>query len=278
MAVDDIPVSGGSGYAVRAFNDGTHIWQGVVSAFITGGSAGAWTTQYQTAAALADATANPTTYLAGSCLHGFNGSTWDRLQVDASKFLKVNVAAPFPAAAALADATANPTTTLIGSMLHGFNGTTWDRLLVDASKFLKVNIAGQAATITVQPGNTPNSTPWLVTPVPDSTGTQGFTSVLYTSQTTTVQTVKASAGSLCGWHVFNPNTSVAYLQIFDVAGSVTLGTTTPKLSLGIPAGGGANLLVPLGISFANTIKLACTTTETGSTAPASGLTVNIFYK
>ncbi len=43
-------------------------------------------------AALADATANPTLTQAQVFPMGFNGTTWDRLQVDASKFLKVNIA------------------------------------------------------------------------------------------------------------------------------------------------------------------------------------------
>src|SRR5689334_7669895 len=49
------------------------------------------------AAALADATTNPTTFLEGACLHGYNGATWDRLRVDASKNLSVVVGAALPA-------------------------------------------------------------------------------------------------------------------------------------------------------------------------------------
>lgn len=44
-----------------------------------------------TAAALADATADPTTASFGSLCLGFNGTTWDRLRVDGSKNLNVNV-------------------------------------------------------------------------------------------------------------------------------------------------------------------------------------------
>lgn len=55
------------------------------------------------AAALADATANPTTAAFGSLCFGFNGSTWDRLQVDGSKNLRVG-----GSAASGATATGNP--------------------------------------------------------------------------------------------------------------------------------------------------------------------------
>jgi hypothetical protein len=47
-------------------------------------------TELPAAAALADATANPTTTSVGALGMGYNGSTWDRLQVDASKFLKTS--------------------------------------------------------------------------------------------------------------------------------------------------------------------------------------------
>jgi hypothetical protein len=61
--------------------------------------------------------------------------------------------------------------------LYGFNGTTWDQLQVDASKFLKVNIsagtvaATQSGTWTVQPGNTANTTAWLMKDSADMAGT-----------------------------------------------------------------------------------------------------------
>jgi hypothetical protein len=43
------------------------------------------------AAALADATANPTTVLVGSMAHAFNGTTWDRVRVDGQKNLLVGI-------------------------------------------------------------------------------------------------------------------------------------------------------------------------------------------
>jgi hypothetical protein len=38
-------------------------------------------TELAAAAALADATTNPTTALVGGCLHAFNGVTWDRVRI-----------------------------------------------------------------------------------------------------------------------------------------------------------------------------------------------------
>lgn len=98
--------------------------------------------------------------------------------------------------------------------------------------------------------------------------------------TTTVKAIKSSAaGNLKGYYIFNPNSSVSYVQIFDVAtaGAVTLGTTVAKLSLGIPALGAANLDSAPGIAFANGIQVAATTTATGSVAPATALDANFWF-
>lgn len=134
----------------------------------------------------------------------------------------------------------------------------------------------ESGTWTVQPGNTPNTTPWLTTQSP---ATSGGLSIYSGSITTTVTAIKTSAGQLYGWHIFNANATTIYVQIFNVAtGSVTLGTTAPTMALGIPAGGGANVMTDSGIAFATAISVACTTTRTGSTAPASSVDLNFFYK
>lgn len=121
----------------------------------------------------------------------------------------------------------------------------------------------------------------LVVPTPGTTG--GWSKVKYAAQTTTVQTVKGTAGNFGGYYIFNPNSSVAYVQIFDAATatSITLGTTVPDMVLGIPggsAGVAANLEITCGVNMTNGIKLAVTTTALGLTAPAVGLDMTIFYK
>lgn len=95
----------------------------------------------------------------------------------------------------------------------------------------------------------------------------------------TVQTVKATRALLGGYYIFNPAGTVCYLQIFNTAGTVTLGTTVPALSLGLPAGGAANIpATDPGVLFENAIKLASTTTRTGNTPCGTGMDVNIWYK
>jgi len=107
----------------------------------------------------------------------------------------------------------------------------------------------------------------------------GWNHGIATSQTTTVRTILSSASGLFGgYYVYNPNSSVAYLQVFDVSGTVTLGTTLPDMTFGIPASAAANLEISQGVPMTNAIKLACTTTSTGSSAPGTGLDVTIFYR
>lgn len=92
-----------------------------------------------------DAFANPTTAgLSMTFNMGWNGTTWDRFQLDASKFLKVNCATGCSGGASTpTDAFANPTTASLGMGFNmGWNGTTWDRFQLDASKFLKVAVQG----------------------------------------------------------------------------------------------------------------------------------------
>jgi hypothetical protein len=99
----------------------------------------------------------------------------------------------------------------------------------------------------------------------------------YPAQTDTVREVAPYPTILYGWFIYNPNDSVAYLQFFDSA-TVILGTTVPALSLGIPGGGGANMMSDIGIVFNNALQLAVTTTSSGNTAPVAGIDVNVYFQ
>ncbi len=126
---------------------------------------------------------------------------------------------------------------------------------------------------------------WPVTLVPQTgNGWSKFSTPKNNSNTpltATVVSVKSSAaGELGGYIVYNPNSSVAYIQVFDVAtaAGVTPGTTRPDMVIPVPQTSGANLEFANGVSFANGIQIAATTTDSGSTAPGTGLTVTIVYK
>lgn len=97
---------------------------------------------------------------------------------------------------------------------------------------------------------------------------------------TTVTAIKSSAQSKLGGYILgNPNSTNAYLQIFNVAtaGAVTLGTTVPKLSVFLPPFGGANVDFDSGVDFSAGIQVAATTTEAGLTALTTNITANILF-
>lgn len=104
----------------------------------------------------------------------------------------------------------------------------------------------------------------------------GVSSYTRSGLSTTVQTVKSSAGLVYGWVIYNPNTSVAYVQVFNTT-SVTLGTTAPLYSIPVPASQQVSAFNPVGITHSTAIAIAATTTMSGSTAPTTGLDVNFFY-
>ena len=56
----------------------------------------------------------------------------------------------------------------------------------------------------------------------------------------TEEEVKASAGNLYGWFLFNAAATTTYVKFYNAtAASVSVGTTTPVLTIPIPAGAGA---------------------------------------
>lgn len=95
--------------------------------------------------------------------------------------------------------------------------------------------------------------------------------------------VKASAGRVHGYNFFNPGTALAYVHFYDLAtADVTVGTTTPKLSIALPSSATAQVGVDTGlggppITFATAITVAASTTPGGGTAPGTAIVANIFY-
>ena len=139
--------------------------------------------------------------------------------------------------------------------------------------------AAQSGTWTLQPGNTQNTTPWLTAPSAQSAAV-GTAIYNNTALSSTKAAVNASAGNLYGYHIYNPNSSVVYIQLFNLASaSVTVGTTTPTAVLAVPAAGWADA-PPSGppIAFSTALTIAATTTSTGSGAPTTALLCNMWYK
>jgi hypothetical protein len=92
----------------------------------------------------------------------------------------------------------------------------------------------------------------------------------------TAQTIKASAGQLYAIEAQNPNLTAAYIQFYD-ATSPVVGTTTPVLSLYVPASGAMDKCFSVPVEFSTAIKYAVTTTATGSTGLGVGLVFNATF-
>lgn len=141
-----------------------------------------------------------------------------------------------------------------------------------AAKQPALGTAGSASSDVLTVQGVASMTPLVANPTNE-------TPVLKNGLTNTASSVISSqAATLKSYYCYNPNATVAYVQIFDVAtaGAVTVGTTTPKWSIGIPATSAANLRINL--SFASGIQVAATTTATGSTAPGTALDCNFSYR
>lgn len=118
------------------------------------------------------------------------------------------------------------------------------------------------------------------TATPNGLSVANFTSGdTYTALTNTAQVIKASAGNLYGYYMYNPNSSATYVMVYNIAAaSVTVGTSTAILVFCLPATSGANLLLPIPIPFSNAgWSAAAATTGGGASAPAIALEVMFWY-
>ena len=108
----------------------------------------------------ADAVATTRYLLAtGAYLYGFNGATWDRLRVDANKYLKVAVeVSALPTGAA----TAANQATIIGHIdgietaqgrIYGYDGANWQTLLVESAAQKNLRVALFSAGVQAEIGS-----------------------------------------------------------------------------------------------------------------------------
>lgn len=122
-----------------------------------------------------------------------------------------------------------------------------------------------------------------VTITPSATG--GATTMNATSSdgatalTSTAQVIKASAGTLKGYYIYNPNSSAQFVQFYNTAAaSVTVGTTNPLFMITIPATSAANLWMTDGVNFSNAgWSWAATSTAGGNGAPSTALDAVAWY-
>lgn len=214
-----------------------------------------------------------------SFAYGFNGTTWDRLQVDGSKNLKVSVTTALPAGSNQIG-TINPATALswnttwaggtLGAMAN--YGTSPGAVLVPGANVFVTN--ANANGVTTSSGSSP---------VVNALDLVNSTTGNIVANNTTSVVVNAAATTVYSIQLGGIGSAPAYLKLYN-ATSATCGSGTPVKRLIIPAaataanGAGSNIVFPLGLRFGTGLTY-CVTTGIGdadTTAPAaSTFLVNI---
>jgi hypothetical protein len=101
----------------------------------------------------------------------------------------------------------------------------------------------------------------------------------FTALTNSAQAIKAAAGQLYGFDIYNPNVTAVYVMFYNVAAaSVTVGTTGALKVICIPAGSAITKNMTHGIAFDTAMSIACATTGGGNTAPTTALEASVEYK
>lgn len=187
----------------------------------------------------------------------------------------------------------------------------WKALSDGASSLAKTIAATQSGTWTVQPGNTANTTAWLVNIVQggntaavtsngtlkitnyDSSGneivvpTAGLTSYTAAGASTNATSVKGSAGTVYGYSLTNTTTTIYYLRMYNTSSAPTCNSATGYVAtIPIPpaaaagGAGGREITKNIGQAFTTGVGFCVTggASSTDNTNAATGVFVEILYK
>jgi len=98
----------------------------------------------------------------------------------------------------------------------------------------------------------------------------------------TEEDVKTSAGQVYGWHYSNRSAGERFLKFYNAtAATVTVGTTTPVITIPVAAGVASNVEFSHGIAFSTAICAAVTTGIADNDVGAPGtndFVLHVFYK
>lgn len=140
----------------------------------------------------------------------------------------------------------------------------------------------QSGTWTVQPGNTANTTPWLVTPVPASSGScTPYHLAGGTAASTNATSVKASAGTLCHLAAINTTVTTYYLRLYNLATAPTCSSATGAVhTYPVLPSGGINIPLPVGETYSTGIAFCVTGGggDTDNTNAATGVYIEASYR
>lgn len=200
----------------------------------------------------------------------FNGTTWDRLRGDVTNGLDVDVTrVTGTVTTAESQVIADDAAFTIGTSKVLAGGFLADETSTDSVDEGDVGAARMTLDRKLRTVQTPH--------------TAGGLSMFRTLDADeTEEDVKTSAGQLYGWFIYNAGAAVVYVKIYNAtAANVTVGSTTPVLTIPIPAASAANVEFTNGIEFTTAITIAATTGvgDADTTAPAANQVVaNLFYK
>lgn len=176
----------------------------------------------------------------------------------------------------------NTNMNIAGTDVAGGNGTTsaqTQRVTISSDSTGQVKLAAGTAAIGKLAANSGVDIGDVdVLSLPDS-GQSIFRSIdLDESE----EAVKATAGTLYGWYLYNNSSATLYMKLYNATvANVTVGTTTPVMTIPVPAGSAANVSFNGGITFGTAISAAVTTgvADNNTGAPAANdFIANIFYK
>lgn len=96
----------------------------------------------------------------------------------------------------------------------------------------------------------------------------------------TEEQVSATPVQVFGWNIFNDSAASIFVQFYNAtAANVTVGTTTPVLTVGIEAGKSVDMEWTNPIRFDTALSVAATTGPTGAGAPgANECIINLLYR
>lgn len=251
------------------------------------------------AAALADNTANPTVPAVGSFGMVFDGSTWDRQTQPLTDTQLRASAVPVSLSSVPSHAVTNAgtfATQVDGAALTALQLID-DIVKTDDAAFTpatdEVAMAGffadETSTDSVDEGDAGAARMTLDRKqiVVNQPHTAGGCSIFRSIDLDeTEEEAKATAGCVYGYYIANLATSTRFVKFYNAtAANVTVGTTTPVLTLPIPGNStddvGANMLGGVGITFDTAITVAATTgvadNDTGAPG-ANEVVINLFYK
>ena len=173
---------------------------------------------------------------------------------------------------------------LVANTSGNANAKYSSNLLLRAIGTLLQIVANKITLFAIKAANTPSLTTDSAIVV---TTREVFSRYRNTALSSTPDQVKSSATALRGWNIINVNAVPVYVKFYDnLAASVTVGTTTPFLTLEVPPQvsdtPGCVYMEPICVQDRATtaLTIACVTglADSNTVAPTTGIHVSLRYE